>query len=108
MKRGYLGASNAICTRETTATRSTLQEERRSVSSDMGRRAGTGDREGGSYTLARGSGQAGRSRFTSGSSLSFLSSRARGSLNTSGALETAERRGQPVARGPPGARSPAG
>lgn len=78
------------------------------MSSDLGCRAGTGDREGGSYTLARGSGQAGRSGFTSGSSLSFLSSRARRSLNTSGALGTAERRAQPVARGPPGARSPPG
>lgn len=112
-RRGYLGTSNAICAREATAARSTLREEGRSVGSGLGCPLGwhwadTGDRERGSYTLARGAGQASRSGFASGSSLSFLSSRARGSLNTSGALETAERRGQPVVRGPPGARSPAG
>lgn len=108
MKRGYLGTRNTICARETTATRSTLQEERRSVSSDMRHGARTGGGEGGTYTLARGSGQASRSRFTSGSSLSFFPSRARGSLNTSGALERAERRGQPVVRVCPGASFKAG
>lgn len=36
VKGRYLGTSNTICTGETTATRSTLQEEKRSVSSDMG------------------------------------------------------------------------
>lgn len=92
MKNGYLGASNTICTRKTTATRSTLQEERRSVSSDVGHWTGTGGGEEDTYTLARGSRQAGRAGFTSGSSLSFFSSRARGSLNTSGALERAEKR----------------
>ena len=59
--------------------------------------------EGGTYTLARGSRQASRSRFTSGSSLSFFPSGARGALNTSGTLERAERRGQPTVRGCPGA-----
>lgn len=59
--------------------------------------------EGGTYTLARGSRQASRSRFTSGSSLSFFPSGARGALNTSGTLERAERRGQLTVRGCPGA-----
>lgn len=59
--------------------------------------------EGGTYTLARGSRQASRSRFTSGSSLSFFPSGARGALNTSGTLERAERRAQLTVRGCPGA-----
>lgn len=57
-------------------------------------RASTGGREGearGTYTLARRSGQASRSRFATGSSFSFFPSRARGTLNTSRALEWAER-----------------
>lgn len=99
-KRRYLGTSDTVCARETAATRSTLQEKRRSVSSDMRHGAGTGGEEGGTHTLARGSGQASRSGFTSGSSLSFFPSRARGSLNTGGALERAERRGQ-LEAGPP-------
>ena len=78
------------------------------MSSAMEHWAGTGDGEGGTYTLARGSRQAGRSGFTSGSSLSFLPSRARGSLNTRGTLERTERRGWPVVRGRPGASSQAG
>lgn len=36
VKGRYLGTSNTICTGETAATRSTLQEEKRPVSSDMG------------------------------------------------------------------------
>lgn len=41
-RRGYLGTSNTICTRETTATRSTLQEERRPVNSEThGHQPGT-------------------------------------------------------------------
>lgn len=55
-KRSYLGTSNTISARETAATRSTLQEERRSVSSDMTHGAGTGGEEGDTHTLARGSG----------------------------------------------------
>lgn len=44
-RRGYLGTSNTICTRETTATRSTLQEERRPVNSET--RGHQPDTEGG-------------------------------------------------------------
>lgn len=108
MMRGYLGTSNTIGTRETTATRSTLWEERRSVSSDTWAPGQHGGKEGGTYTLARGSRQAGRSGFTSGSSLSFFPSGARGALNTSGTLARAERRGQPAVRGCPGASSRVG
>lgn len=72
------------------------------MSSDVGPwgQAGAGGGEEGTHTLARGSGQASRSGFTAGSSLPFLPSRARGSLNTSGALERAERRGQPAVPAP--------
>jgi len=108
MKRHYLGTSNTIGARETTATRSTLWEERRPVSSHTQAPGWHRGREGGTYTLARGSRQASRSRFTSGSSLSFFSSRARGALNTSGTLERAEERGQPVVRRHPGTCSRVG
>lgn len=96
-KRNYLGASNTISTRETTASRSTLQAEKKrpvSLITTPRDRANTEGREGeaqGTYTLARRSGQASRSRFATGSSFSFFPSRARGTLNTSRALEWAER-----------------
>lgn len=48
-KRGYLGTSNTICSRETAATRSTLREERRSVSSDVGPGWHWGRRRGNSH-----------------------------------------------------------
>lgn len=52
----------------------------------------TGD----TYALARRSGQAARSRLTTGSSFSFFSSRARGTLNSSRALD---REGVALVRG---------
>lgn len=99
VKGRYLGTSNTICTGETTATRSTLQEEKRSVSSDMGAPGWRWGQRGG-HLHARQGVQAGQwVRVHLGLLAFLLPQRGQGSLNTSGSLERAEIRGRPAVRG---------